>query len=155
MSGVVTGLVALLGCGGPTQGCRLVGCESVVSGTYSLTAQPADLVGATITVCRDAACFNQVIQQVTYTTGSSQVMCPYDATNPILCNVTAASGGSSINIRFIVDPNTAHDGEAFTVSVVATSGGSALVSAQKTVQYTTSQPNGPDCEPTCKQASLI
>lgn len=52
----------------------------------------------------------------------------------------------------------ADDGEppaAITVEATGASSGSVVSDTFEDIQYTVSQPNGPDCEPTCYQTTLI
>ena len=159
ISRVVVGLLGFIGTAtiagcASSKSCTLVGCESAVSASYEVPVAQADLEGATVTVCKIAACSSALVVKEARPIPEPQFLCPYDAATPITCNVDVASPSSAkIAIQYRVAPTDAHDGDAYTVTIKRASG-DVVFTKNKSASYTTTQPNGPSCEPTCKQAAL-
>ena len=125
-----------------------------MSAAYDVAVAQADLEGATVTVCRNGACSSAVVVKAVRQIADPQFLCPYADPNPITCNVDVGSASSAnIKIAYRVSPVDAHDGDSYAVTIQRTNG-DVLVTTTKSVSYTTTQPNGPSCDPTCKQASL-
>jgi hypothetical protein len=154
--GLVAALLGLAACAGcaSSKSCTLAGCDSTVSASYDVPVARADLEGATLTVCKNGACSSAVVVRAPRAIPDPQFLCPYDASTPIMCNVDVLSTTSAkIAIQYRVAPDDAHDGDAYTVTLKRATG-EVVLTKSASASYTTTQPNGPSCEPTCKQASL-
>jgi hypothetical protein len=142
---VIAALSALSGCE-TSHACTLIGCVSQASAVVPLSGEPAP--NSMVTACYNDAC----------------------ATGTVL----GGAGDEPIHIEFIGHPDTqaqfrfdlgpqvqitwilsttAHDGDRFSVDVVDAAGVS-VAHFDSVAAFTTVNPNGPECVPTCQQAVL-
>lgn len=127
--------------------CTLLGCEDSVGLARDLTIAEADVGKYTLTICRNGSCASGKIG------ASSQCELKGDL-QPRRCSLARAPMSSMVTLTVSIPAYGAQDGDEYTVKLVNDVTGAAPVDVKSKVTYTTSQPNGPGCDPTCKSASL-
>lgn len=124
-------------------------CENVVTLVRPLPAVASDVPGLSVRVCRNEVC--AVSQPVAATDGSFG--CSAFGLLVTSCVIQPATGGGlELRISFIGPVTDLHDGDRYLVQVSSQSG--TILDVPATVTYTEARPNGPDCEPLCRSASL-
>lgn len=124
-------------------------CESAVSLVRPLAAAASDVPGLSVRVCRNQVC--AVSQPVAATDGSFS--CDAFGLLVTRCQIQpAAGGGLELRLSFVAPVTDLHDGDRYVVQVLSQS--SAILDVQQAVTYTEARPNGSDCEPLCRSASL-
>ena len=124
---------------GPGQGCSLVGC--VDGATYSAPLGIA-LDASTITACRDDQC------------ATGPFGAPLTLPDGTITSVTSA-GGTLLVQWILLDGAPVADGDTYYARFDDAKSGATLYTIDSgPVHYTTSQPNGPGCAPTCHAADI-
>lgn len=139
----------------PTVHCTDATCESVVSLVAPLATVAGDVAGLEVRVCRNQVC---VVSQPTPATDGAGFVCAAFGLLTTRCTMQPASGGGmELRLSFVASVTDLHDGDAYVVQVASPGGGTGaklLLDVQKSVVYQEQRPNGPDCEPLCRSASL-
>ena len=154
--------VALLtapGCA-PSSACTLAGCQSGVKIYTTASSLPA---GASMRTCRNAVCataklvaeddagtrFDALYDPQIFVGGCSAEPVDGGAGFAVACQVSAAAvtdaGASETETPL-------SESDRYTVSIVQGSTVTTLV--DDTATYTTFQPNGPSCDPTCLEGTI-
>lgn len=115
------------------------------------------LAGATLRVCRNALCSEARIDEVPTTEPSQGAPIRLNGELTGDAQVTRLPSGYTVSARVRTHPGEFPyglvDGDVYTVELRA--GDSTLLGSRAwTATYAVSQPNGPDCEPTCMHATL-
>lgn len=138
--------------GGQERACTLIGCESGASfevGAFA-EAEVGRLTGARIEVCLNAMCREAEIEEVPAPDGIRYLSLGGGAP---LARVTIArtdpGGAIEIEAQVSGEAELFADGDVYSVSLVG-SDQTQLVERAWSVTYRISQPNGPECEPTCR-----
>ena len=139
--------------------CTLVGCES--GARLELAAVPASelarLTGARIEVCFAGTCKQGVIDTLPTANDvkSLNLGSPGESRIEVMLARTDPSGVLEIELVIASeDHERFHEGDVYTIRLTAADG-SHLVDRAWSVSYRTWQPNGSDCEPTCRYAETI
>jgi hypothetical protein len=135
--------------------CTLVGCETGASWQRTLSVPSAQIPSLQVTVCRNGACDSGGVTQ----TGdpSTGFACAFGGPLQLQarCGIAVTSNGAVTLTAYVtVDERAATDGDLYELRVVQPGAGTPVLDAKDTARYTTSQPNGPACAPTCKEATL-
>jgi hypothetical protein len=136
--------------------CGALGCVSQVSLVTTLQAAPSELAGLVIEVCRNDAC---VRSQPVLSQDGSGFTCDTYGPLAMSCRIAppGSAGGSAdqptLTLRISGRADDFVDGDHYVVRV-GRAGAPPLVFIDKTVRYTEDAPNGPDCAPVCRVASL-
>ena len=136
--------------------CSEVGCLNGAQLTRPLAVSDAQALALVVTVCRNQACSTgtrasgqENPSSIVFSfTGSVQVFGYVDQTG---------SGGRELQLQIDdseSETENLHDGDVYAVKVIVPGSKTALLDVTSTATYTTSQPNGPACEPTCKSTTL-
>ncbi len=153
--------VALPSCAGSLADkvCTLVGCSSGAGIDATLDVTYADLRLASITVCRNDTCVSGIL-----TPPTSQPM-DHEGVNAVITSTsvqehvthaTLSSDGSSWRIHLDWregTTDTLKDGDTYRLTLTSTQGRS-LGMLTGHASYHDFQPNGPDCDPTCRSAAV-
>ena len=146
---LATFAMALVIDGCSTKTCTTAGCNDDVTATFELDRPVRELGGGSIRVCRNEDCgitridtSEAGLPDVFHCTGTS-VSCTGDVRGNRLRVVLVVPGFGA----------PARDGEVFDV-VLSGPNGDVIASRRGTVDYTVNRPNGPECEPTCRQGEL-
>lgn len=139
--------------------CTDIGCASGASFDLGLFAEAdfARLTGARIQVCLGTACADRVIDVLPAAPNEVSYLTLNTSADPRIAVSLVRTDPGTIGIQVEVEsgqPDLFHDGDVYTVSLVASDGG-PLLNRSWSVSYETSQPNGPDCEPTCRSATTL
>jgi hypothetical protein len=144
-------------CSSSSSSCTLLGCQSGAHFQAAIRfTGNSDQV--TIDVCKNNLCARGGAQRLSPTTGAPT--CSVQGSIDAACNVTVQSGGNTLLTVDIPGPTATvslddlKDGDIYTIRVTRAATNETLVDVTKTVAYKTSQPNGPACAPTCKNADL-
>jgi hypothetical protein len=147
----VLGIVSLaaIACGSK-QSCTERGCDSGVH-----FESPIRVGGAgdqlTVTICKNGTCSRGTATGF----NTSAPTCSVTGATTATCSVRVDSSGSA---KFVADVTSAasdmKDGDAYTFRVLRGTTNETLVDVTKPAAYTTNQPNGPSCDPTCLNADL-
>lgn len=143
---------ASMACGSSSsdKACTLVYCESGVRLDREITVAAADVAKLTLTICRNGECSSGKFSSGS---GGPQPCSLSGQLQPTICSLAPKqSGTGSFTVQ--LSAKNATDGDEYTFKIVRDDTGAAILDEKKSVVYTTSQPNGPDCEPTCKFAML-
>ncbi|MFP2906458.1 hypothetical protein ACLESD_15620 [Pyxidicoccus sp. 3LFB2] len=131
------------------QACTLIGCDSRVTLETKVDASLDTLKSSTLTGCLNDACLSIPL-------GGSP---PEEARVPEQPVLTAAfdahpAGGVLLTASYVPGSNAGlKDGDTYSFTV-ETPQGVKLVDVRRAVTYQVSQPNGPQCPPTCLTATL-
>lgn len=138
-----------------TKSCTLVGCQSGAAITVHPAAGAA-LTGATFAICLNGKCSSGVA-------GGGEAGPASDPSHIVMNGdvgiQTADVSGSNVVFDYREDESNPAtkihtSGDTYRVSIIGADK-STLVDATRTVTYpNTSQPNGPDCDPTCHNATV-
>lgn len=138
-----------------TKSCTLVGCQSGASITTH-PAATASLAGATFAICLNGKCSSG-------TAGGGEGGASADDSHIVLNGdvgiQTADVTGGTVTFHYGEDTSNPAtqihtSGDTYRVSIIGADK-STIVDATRTVTYPqTSQPNGPDCDPTCHNATV-
>ena len=138
-----------------TKSCTVVGCQSGAAITVHPPAG-ASLAGATFAICLNGKCSSAVA-------GGGEGGPSSDATHIVMSGdvgiQTADISGGNVTFVYAEDESNPAtkihtSGDTYRVSIIGADK-STLVDATRTVTYpNTSQPNGPDCDPTCHNATV-
>lgn len=137
--------------------CTLIGCASgasVLVGLFPETDAPR-LTGATLDVCFNATCRSVVIQELPAMNAIAELR--LDADPRVLVSIALTDPLQRIEIvaSFSSDSfEVFRDGDEYRVRLVG-SESSTLADRAWSATYRTWQPNGPDCEPTCRSAIAL
>ena len=139
-------------------GCTQVGCDYRVEARFTnLLTGPSDTLPLTIEACVDGQCVTATVDLGTSDTNASDcnvsaqgtACCTFDPPAPgVQCLATV---GGSVSITFPLDDSEPAAGHTLK-GTVRDKRGAELLSGEKVVPP--SQPNGPDCEPTCYGGSV-
>jgi hypothetical protein len=138
--------------GEPQRACTLIGCDSGASfdlGAFA-EADAARLTGARIELCFNATCSEAVIEELPPPNDLRAVQVGQgEPSGRVEIWRTDPSGAVELIVHVSGAYDLFTDGDVYAVSIVG-SDQVALVERSWSVTYRTSQPNGPDCEPTCR-----
>lgn len=137
-----------------TKTCTEVGCNSGVT-INAYPPQGASLQGATFGICLNGKCSSG--------SAAAEGGAPVDPSRvemngEVGLQIASISGGA-VAFQYTEDASNAASkihlsGDTYRVSIVGADK-STIVDATRTVTYpNTSQPNGPDCDPTCHNATV-
>jgi hypothetical protein len=143
--------------------CTAIGCgPSLLLRSTTLALTAAQIQASSIAVCRNQECFSTTFaswQAPTVAGAGTSTDFPdvaqRDTTHTPL--ITAIwwyeTNGFRLDLEYIPwQTSDLHDGDVFDVTLTAGDGSKTLES-HKTVTYTVSYPNGPDCGPECRSTS--
>jgi len=130
--------------------CTLLGCDN--GADFRLASVPeSGLVGANVAVCFRDACSGWVINELPTDVTYVRLEPPGDPR----IDITISPRGSD---AFEIDISVAsdryelfEDGDVYTATITAANG-TTLLERAWSVDYRTWQPNGADCEPTCRSS---
>ena len=138
-----------------SKSCTLVGCQSGAAITVHPPAG-ASLTGATFAICLNGKCSSGIA-------GGGEGGAASDPSHIVMngdvgIQTADVSGG---NVTFVYSEDESNpatkihtSGDTYRVSIIGADK-STIVDATRTVTYpNTSQPNGPDCDPTCHNATV-
>jgi hypothetical protein len=138
--------------GVPQHACTLIGCDSGASfglGSFA-EADAARLIGARIELCFNDTCAEAVIDELPAPNDVRQVAVgDGELSRRVEIWRTDPSGAIELIVHVSGAYDLFTDGDVYAVSVIG-SDQAPLVDRSWSVTYRTSQPNGPDCEPTCR-----
>jgi hypothetical protein len=154
LAGLVSAAAALGGCtSSPSRQCGLVGCNSSASIKGYATLSHDDMQTATITGCRNNGC----------SSGKplSLPNAPGDRLQIAMNGPVAAQGfitspdakGYQIEVVFSVDDQNVKTGDHYDLKIVKADGTEANAYAGDAT-YVEVAPNGKDCPPFCKSATI-
>jgi hypothetical protein len=128
--------------------CSEAGCRPSVHFQSAIRVQgPSDTLA--LTVCRNGTCAHGTAKN-----GG----CSLDAVSTDLlvsCSLTTASGTTTIAFDIPgFNSDQLKDGDIYIFRVQRGATNESLVEVTRSATYTTTQPNGPGCGPTCKSADL-
>lgn len=133
--------------------CTAIGCYSGAQLPVFETPDGTVLMGATVHVCRNSACSEATITQLPPLEQGTGSMLTGDLRADL--TVWRRAAGYEITVEVIADgpyPYGLANGDVYTAEL--RDGAAVLSTRAWTATYAESQPNGPDCEPRCLQASL-
>ena len=142
--------LALAACGS-NKLCTLLGCESGVRLEREIVTTPADVAKLTLTICRNGECASGKFAS---SAGGAQACSLSGPLKVTLCSLSQPQKGGAFSLTAQLPAPSPKDGDEYTFKIVNDDTGAALLEVKKNVSYTTTQPNGPDCEPTCTTATL-
>jgi hypothetical protein len=138
----------------------LVGCDSGASfdlGAFSQSEFVA-LTGATVEVCLNSVCRDQAIDTLPAPNNIEYLYPGGRSADPrIEVSLWRTDPSGAIELQVVVastNPDLFADGDVYTIKVSGSSAGS-LADRAWSAAYRISQPNGPVCEPTCREASTL
>jgi hypothetical protein len=151
-------LSASFGCSS-SKDCTDVGCESGAMLTRTVAVTDAEASALVITACRNDACVTG-----TKSTRAGDQLNPYSIvyafTGPIPSYAfvaQAASGGHQVELHIgntESENKNMKDGDVYTITITKPGETSPTLKVTSTASYSTSEPNGAECGPTCKSTSL-
>jgi len=134
----------------PERECTLLACTSGVSLKTSTTLSHDDLLNAVITACRNEGC--SAGKPTDIPTGPTDLQ-GVTLQGPVATKVQLAkpsNGTYSVTVNFAIDDQTAKDGDTYEVRIDKDD--KAKLSGP--VKYAVFAPNGADCPPVCRNATL-
>ena len=149
------GLCLTPGCStSSSSSCTALACQSGAhfQGGIHFTSNSDTL---TLDVCKNNACAHGTAARLSPTTGAPT--CSVSGSIEAACAVSSDGATLTIDIpgpTATTSLDDFKDGDIYRVRVTRAATNETLVDVTKTVTYKTSQPNGPSCEPTCKNADL-
>lgn len=136
--------------------CTLVGCDSNVGFRVFETADGIALLDATLRVCRNDVCSEARISELPTVDDFQGPPLGVEGELSVEARVYSLSSGYELSATIWAQgefPYGLADGDVYTLTLRDRD--SVLLSSQAwTATYAVSEPNGPDCEPTCLRASL-
>lgn len=141
---LVTASVAVVGCS--TKTCTTAGCSDLVSARLALGRPANELRGGTVRFCVDGECTTSMIDDAD--AAASALQC---AGGRVQCLIGPTT--NDLDVSFERRAGVAKMGEVVEVTVLAPTG-ETVTSRKGTVDYVRTEPNGPECEPTCLHGEL-
>jgi hypothetical protein len=134
---------AAAGCQSTESACTLVACQDGVGVTLGgVAAKLAPSLPVTLTVCLDTSCSSFKLNH----TGQAPT-CTALSAGDTLCSI---DGEGTVALTTLPLPPGTAPGASLVVLVTAADGmGNSLLSEMQSVTIVETQPNGPDCAPTC------
>lgn len=162
---VLVNALASLACASwfESDGCTDAGCITGVSAALDVAGARADIAGSKVVVCRNGQCEEGVLEATLGTDGE-----PVTDETPLRCRFTNAAapgrgptcfarGGQAavvLDFSYGLANDEANDGDRYEFRVVDKATSQTTVRKEGSVTFRMLQPNGPECAPTCKQATL-
>jgi hypothetical protein len=107
---------------------------------------------STLTACWNDDCHSLSLATLQVVTEPSHA--PVDI-QPVDVELVSAGGKQYLDVLFVAtNENAAHDGDRFRVALNDASGAELLSIDDKIAHFSTSRPNGPDCDPVCYDATI-
>jgi len=134
----------------PERSCTLLTCTSGVSLKTTTTLTHDQLLTAVITVCRNDGCSSGKPTDIP--TGPTDLQ-GVAMEGPVATTVQLAEpskGTYSVSVSFAIDDQTAKDGDYYEIRIDK----DAAAKLSGNVKYTEITPNGADCPPDCRTATL-
>lgn len=136
-----------------TKTCTTVGCASMIT----LAEVPAGVDRSAperiaVRFCRNGECFTSNVARNSADPETLRCTTSNAPARTFAIGCTIAAGTFRASIQSL-DPAQLADGDVFRIMVDDASG-RVFDTGDRTVTHTVSQPNGPDCDPTCKSATL-
>ena len=141
-----------LGACSATRVCTLLGCTAAATLDVIVVDDPAQLVGATLQVCRNSRCAVGPIPMVPPSPGSMVAALSGDIYAVVEVSAVAGMQGARVTADVFQADDLAN-GDVYTFSL-RSSDGTVLASRTSTATYVEEYPNGPDCGPPCLAAHL-
>ena len=140
--------------------CTEAGCTSTVSSSATVNVDLAAMDGAPVTICCNSSCVNGTTVATTHVENgeeTSVLLCEFpDNSGRASCVGRATdSAGVTLALTYYLDDDETPDGDSYRFEVRSPDDtNEVLVLTEGSVTFTVSQPNGPECEPTCYNATL-
>lgn len=145
-------LLSLVGCSSPVD-CSILSCESGATWQRTLSVATADLTILQVTICRNGACASGGVRAPTEPGGD--YICDLSGAVQASCSLTPSSGTSAtLNASASIAVAVAVDGDEYELRVAVGQSPPPLIDEKVAASYAVLQPNGPECAPTCKLATL-
>lgn len=151
-------LPAYLGCAS-SKSCTDVGCESGAMLTRNVTVTTAEAQALVITACRNDVCVTG-----TKSTKSEDQLNPHSVVYAFTGAIPSyafvaetASGGHEVELHVgntEAENKNMKDGDVYRVKITKPGETSPTLDVTSAASYSTSEPNGAECGPTCKSTSL-
>lgn len=145
---ILLAISALAGCGSGAP-CTMNECPPSATMDVISVTDPAMLSGTVLMVCVADQCASGAVPMPEQAIGTGITKSLDGALQAEVLVFTAASG---IAVTASLFPASVTNGDVYTMSLM--SGSTTLASSRLTSVYSTSYPNGMDCQPTCRIATL-
>jgi len=143
--------------------CSVIGCGAAFQLDALIDGTPEAVPQMTIEMCRNADCLRGSFAQSTVPHGDFVASVTFP--DPLVVDTTAtghvdaaiqdtASAGPGLQLRLQVYPGLPALADGDTYKVTVKQGSAVVTSIERSVVYTVSYPNGVECGPECKNASL-
>ncbi|MBI5531207.1 MAG: hypothetical protein HY898_00725 [Deltaproteobacteria bacterium] len=140
---------AVTSCGGKALDCGQLPCPDELLIWGDLTYKGSEAVHINVKICRNDKCSSGDVQADPL--GHAEVTLQGDL--PAVVELASRTASDTWQLSVKVNDSNGTDGDKVTLTLTTVPKGTVIFDKKaSSVKYVTSQPNGPECSPTCRSA---